>query len=393
MNMIGSPKIKSFTNNLLKPVETETSELLCEVFRCLDSAGIEYCVERNYEGYPDVLTGDLDLIVGKSSLEVAADEVLKVAKANGWLCYQSHIWERTAFLGLCRDLYPNRFTLTIEIFSGARWHGVEFLEGDRVVKQRLKHHITWKPQPAHQVIITAIHHLLYNNEIPEKYRDELSTLLRSDLVLVESNLVTKFGESHARSICDELLKENWVYFDFRLSIILKRSLLIRSIFSRPALVAKDLYKGLLSKRRNPEGVAIFIIGFSKYQSLMIANLFLTWMVRWHVFKPPKREIVGPDRSLFQSKRIIKKILASGGVAIVTNQNIKECLIETRMPSYTIVNDDKLRLLSSFRGELLASDIEAIDSMPDLEALILPILNAILWDRAKSNIQIMDSSCD
>ena len=41
----------------------DASLLLVKTLEWLDTSEIEYCVERNYQGYPESLTGDLDLVI------------------------------------------------------------------------------------------------------------------------------------------------------------------------------------------------------------------------------------------------------------------------------------------------------------------------------------------
>ena len=133
--MTGNQKINhnDFSSEIIS--ESKASELLVSIFSYLDNACIPYCVERNYENYPKKLTGDIDLIIGNDQLKNVAKEIIALAFDNGWRCYQKYIWEKTAYIGLSLDCFPERFALTVELFSGARWHGIEFLDSASIVNK------------------------------------------------------------------------------------------------------------------------------------------------------------------------------------------------------------------------------------------------------------------
>ena len=119
------------------------------------------------------------------------------------------------------------------MFAGARWHGIEFLSGEDVVRKRSRHGMTWKPNAAHQVIITVIHHLLYNNELPKKYQAEVAALSRQNIGEINSALTKYIGASCARIITDALRYERWEFFNKKSSLLVKRHLFLRSICLAP----------------------------------------------------------------------------------------------------------------------------------------------------------------
>ena len=383
MNMTGSHKISNFNPSDIVLPEKEASALVLAVCERLDAASIGYCVERNYQGYPDVLTGDVDLIIGHSDIIFVAKHICDVAKANGWLCYQHHIWERTAYLGLCFDGLPSRFTLTIELFSGARWHGVPFLDGVTVINDRLRHGITWKPSPGHQIIITVMHHLLYNGCVPNKYRDEISSLMGLGEESVEANLTPFFGRYYAKKVTKQLIRGDWQYFDKKIARRLKALLLLRAFILRPLTTLNDVKKGLVSHFGGPEGVAIIIdtVPDSKKDALIESMLGI--MIKWHVFKPPRREVVRASVSAFRTKRRVAKILSSGGVVLFDHEPAGEFIGKSSLPEYKIVQSDKL-LVFCQSVEIFSCSESLNTEGGNVDRVALEVLNAILCHRAALN---------
>ena len=139
----------------------EASTLLIKIFKWFAENNILYCVQRNYEKYPENITGDVDLIVSDQQLRFVFDNIILLARKTGWQCYYDYSWEKTAYIGLFKPIYPSRYTLTIELFAGARWHGLCYLPASLILHCRQKSGSTWKPAPCHQAIMTLIHHLLF----------------------------------------------------------------------------------------------------------------------------------------------------------------------------------------------------------------------------------------
>ena len=383
MNMIGSRKISNFNPSRIVLPEKEASALLGSICERLDAARIGYCVERNYQGYPEVLTGDVDLIIGDSNIIFVAQQIFDAAKANGWHCYQHHIWDKTAYLGLCFNGLPSRFTLTIELFSGARWHGIKFLDGVTVINDRLRHGITWKPSPGHQIIITVMHHLLYNGTVPQKYRDEIASLMELGEDSVKNNLIPFFGTRHAKKITKELVRENWQYFDYKAARRLKTLLLWRSLVSWPLTTLNDITKGLISHFRGPEGISISIDIASDLAKHALIESLLGILTKWHIFKPPRREVVRPSLSVFKAKRLVAKILSSGGVVLIDHAHASELTGRSSLPEYKIVQSERLVVFCQ-SVEIFSCRESLNTDGGNADRVSLEIINAVLSHRASLN---------
>ena len=233
--MTGNLKISDDDVSKLDIENYETSYLLKEIFNNFDLHQIPYCVERNYQNYPDVITGDVDIIIGDFDIKKASKLILEIANKNKWFAYQVYSWDKTVFLGLCSNCYPRRFTLTIELFSGACWHGIEFLSGREVTKHRIKHGITWKPRPGHQALITSVHHLLYGNGIPVKYREEIYRLTSIDHEEMSLKLKSLVGKKYANFFIKNILNQNWEFFNNNFVSRLRLFFLIKYLLRNPII--------------------------------------------------------------------------------------------------------------------------------------------------------------
>jgi len=74
-----------------KPNDNDAKQFLKIIFNFLNKKKIDYCVERNYEKYPNKITGDVDLIVDKKKIKYVTNQIIEIAKTYGWILYQKNI--------------------------------------------------------------------------------------------------------------------------------------------------------------------------------------------------------------------------------------------------------------------------------------------------------------
>ena len=381
MNMIGNQKISD--NDVLSEItsESKASDLLTLICLHLDNIQVPYCVERNYQGYPKVLTGDIDLVFGDVSIPSVSYEIIQIALANGWKCYQKHIWDKTAYIGLSSNCFPERFTLTIELFSGARWHGISFLDEKSIVKKRLRHSITWRPDPAHQIIITVIHHLLYNGNVPTKYRQEILELIDPNYKNVEDSLTFYFGKKNSKKIALSISKNRWDLLNNKFAFKLKLNLFFRSLIFRPFSSLLDITKGLFSFYRKPFGIGIFIDISNKQTKNNFMNSILFIMTKWHIFKPPIRTIISKDLPKKIAKQKMQKAFKSGGVSISDFAYCSDFEQIFILKPYIIRQREKLEIIHDSKIIFSSSQLLSIKKA-NINKITLLIINQILEHRSE-----------
>ena len=363
----------------------EASLLLARIFEWLDVAEIEYCVERNYQEYPDNLTGDLDLVVSDIKMMDAVRGIKTITKDMKWFCYQEHIWEKSAYLGFGKSIFPNRFALTVELFAGAMWHGIPYLSAPEILGQRLRYEILWCPRPAHQAIITSIHHLLYNGHVPVKYRNEVSALVRQDSDLFQSALFQAFGRKLAGDIFDHIITEDWDALPAK-AREMKVALFLRGLLRQPFKMVSTFKQGYQAKRRLPKGVVLFVFGDGIQRRGVFCQALLEFANRWHLFVPPVRRIIGDGVKQFGRSeiRLVNQIVQSGGVAIV---NCKEKMQVGLPLSYLAYRIDLDKYWITPNGASFANDAIAIN-IPNrtLESMAAQVWNFVLADRAHRHLR-------
>jgi hypothetical protein len=378
---------KVFCDNL------SASALLSAIFEWFDKTDHLYCVQRNYQGYPDKLTGDVDLVVAHDQAASIADELRNIAKKLGWACYIKHAWNNTAHLGFYKPVYPNRFVLVIDLFAGCGWHGIIYLSASDVLYHRIRYGITWCPLPAHQAIITLIHHLLYNGFVPSKYRQEIISLVSEDTESFSQFLSQSFGDKLTKLVLNSIFDGDWEILSRKVSYF-KISLVLRAS-KTPIVLAKTLLKGYDSFCNIPEGVVLLVVDDDFRRRKKLCNALLDTANRWHLFLPPLRKIVNYNMILFSKNipnevRLALRIIRRGGVAILGCNMASDIDLTLSIPTYKIIYaKNKCNVNVTNMSIIEASDHFEISEDKDINCVVQQVWNFILKDRAQNNLSRFD----
>ena len=312
--------------------EHSVNSFLKHVLDGLDKAKISYCVERNYQDYPNSITGDLDVLVSSEDLNAAVLETYHVAEEQNWKPYISHKTSQSAHIGFYTDLYPQRFVLVVEFFVGGSWRGFSFLDAKRVLKYRQKHGHYWKPQPCHEAMITLIHHLLYNKKVYDKYKDSIYNLYVSDSSMFKKELALVYGARVANLVSENIAIRNWSGLEL-ISADLRKVLVFRSFIFSFRKTLYDLIILYFKIRSKPNGLLI-IVQDEDNILLDLSEAIIDLAARWHIFIPPNKIILRWDKSLeINMVKVVKKVISSGGIAIVTCNSFRDLQSSKRGAKY------------------------------------------------------------
>jgi hypothetical protein len=154
-------------------------ELVESVFSRLRHSGACYAVIRNFEGYPSVLTGDIDLLVAPDEVGDAVVAVEAAARTAGYGVFYSNISPTISYVGLVglSNAGGERCILVIELFSSLAWRGLPYLPVGDVLASRVRiRGMSVLPLGA-SMAVTVLHHLVNNLRIPDKYSERIASML------------------------------------------------------------------------------------------------------------------------------------------------------------------------------------------------------------------------
>ena len=162
-----------------------SASLLKTVFNELDNKGIRYIVLRNYEGYPHQITGDVDIVISPRE----AGRVRQIFKAtvdrSGWHIVRdvTHSFLHGYVLVNPTANASSRAFLAFDFFLGLTWNGLPYFDFEDVWRTRVRHGFIWVPSFSRGAWVTALHYLLYNGHVPDRYRGRLTAALLGESTL------------------------------------------------------------------------------------------------------------------------------------------------------------------------------------------------------------------
>ena len=297
-------------------------EFLSAVCAGFDDTDIAYCMERNYSGYPDRITGDIDMVVQKSQLMEARAKLVAIAESAGWQIFYEFTWARVVHVGFTSTRHPDRYALVFELFCGGIWKGATFLSADEVLSARQKYGLTWRPRAAHEALLTYVHHLLYNSKVQEKYRDRLQHLVSTDQQEFLKCFAKRFGAESAAGHVKAICTGDWRYSQ-RMAPQLRRQLLMYSVTSDFAGLLRNVYLRYVAGRDQVAGPLIFVRSHDQRLGDSISVKLLDITTEWHLFMPGKKLLLMADEINVSGKkkiRVARRILSAGGVVILNGMH-------------------------------------------------------------------------
>ena len=300
-------------------LSTSASALLRTIFQRFEEVGHSYCAMRNYRGYPDKLTGDIDLVVAPDEIPAAVSTVRRAAMEHDWACYVLDIVPYAAHIGLYKPVYPERYALVIELSAGGGWRGMSYLPASHILNQRVRYGITWRPASSHEAILTLVHHLLYNKCVYAKYRREIRALVLDDEQSFLDQLATPCGNRLARLTLKSVLNDDWEALEQR-AWSYRWNLIMRSLLRNPFRFTTALFRAYGGFRSKPEGMVFVVSSDDQERCVQICEALLGLAKKWHLFLPPVRKIIylksSSSKEMTRTGKLVHQVMSHGGVAII-----------------------------------------------------------------------------
>lgn len=236
---------------------TDRSTILSDVIACLEASKSAYCVLNGYEGYPQVIPSDVDLLVD-DPLGVAR----RIVDRNIAQIVQAVQYESTAFsFVLSRPGADPSGFLLLDASSDVRDRGrIFFRAADILEGARRKDGF---PIPAPDIEFTCyLIKKLMKGDLNESRAARLSALYREAPAESARRVRDLFAPADAELILRAARREAWDGVRAG-SEGLRRALLRRTLFRRPRAVAAYWMAELarLARRvRNPVGLVVAFIG-------------------------------------------------------------------------------------------------------------------------------------
>ncbi len=156
----------------------DESDLLVAVRDFLAVNGVPYVLVRNYEGYPDRLTGDVDLYVPLEQVVARLESLRGIVEGLGWvLAHQVRRPWVLVIQAIKVESKGDRGILVFEFFDRFQWLGFEYVPFDAVLRLTAVHNGFCVLPPAVGYVITVCHYFFWVGFLPSKYRRAIAQFL------------------------------------------------------------------------------------------------------------------------------------------------------------------------------------------------------------------------
>ncbi len=188
---------------------TSRSEILSKILDQLAEKSMRFLVLRNYQRYPNYITGDVDLLlVDRQRIAECATLIDRIVTQSGWRIVQvirrPYIYSFTAV-----NLSSPELMLVIDVFLSLSWLTFEYIDSEAVYGRRKGWDGFSVPHSVDAAFITCVHYLLWSAFIPKKYRADIHDTAVGDPQQFLKYLQNAFGGSLGKEVHLLIAREHW----------------------------------------------------------------------------------------------------------------------------------------------------------------------------------------
>src|SRR6266576_3881024 len=107
--------------------QKQVSQFVTAAFRGWDSGGIDFLVLRNYEGLPEVVSNDIDVLVSADQARRAEEILGAAARETGFRLHNRAQYSTLALYFSNASGAQAHF----DLFTALQWRGFDFLNAGR----------------------------------------------------------------------------------------------------------------------------------------------------------------------------------------------------------------------------------------------------------------------
>jgi len=290
-------------------LKKDLSVILSGFFDKLNKKKLQFLVLRNSENYPDLITGDIDLLLRKEDFIQAGKLLIGILNSEDWELYLKYKSRHVFYLSfyLKNNINNDRDIITFEFFDGFKWHGIKYLNSNIVFKNKVKVKNFYKPENLYEQLNTLIFHILYSGALPDKYYSRLMHVFNLNEILFKEKLRNIVGLFAAYYLCKNLKEKNLNYNYLRYLILLR--LVFIEFVKNPINFVYGLFTDIYTHINRPPGIVVSI-NEKKVSDSLLQEL-LEHFTKYHIFLPPYRYIVYKKNK--SSMINVKKAINNGGV--------------------------------------------------------------------------------
>lgn len=236
---------------------TRVGELVRAIFDGWNREGIAFLVLRNYEGLPDEIGNDLDVLVAERRR--AELVLLDRAREHGWRLHNRAEFSPLSLFLSDRDRATQ---IHVDLFDRLVWRGMEILPAADLLHRRVPRGAFSIPSATQEAALNLVTRLLYHGYVKEKYAPAVARAFGKDPEAASRVLADPFGSRRAARLVRDATQGEWERIEASAQA-LRRALVARRLLRSPLPTARNLVSDALRLARRwlrPPGLVVALLG-------------------------------------------------------------------------------------------------------------------------------------
>lgn len=187
-------------------------DIITRIFSDLNNAEIPYVVLRNYEGLPDIVGHDIDLLVSENHLDTFTQLFLSIINSKEWAVVQRQ--SRYGFVSFIiispESIDGQTISLKWDLWAPITWMGIPWIDSKRILKGRkLYSDLFYIPSAGAESASLLLKDLIHGKCIKETYFERIRNFNSEDPHTFSSVLNNYFGSSLVNKLSEWVDAGEW----------------------------------------------------------------------------------------------------------------------------------------------------------------------------------------
>lgn len=240
---------------------SKKSELIQDLINDLNDS-IDYVVLRGYESIPYNTTGDIDLLISKSSFNSFCN-IIESLKSKHNLNELKRINRNYVYMFRLFHVELNEnYGLKIDIHFEESYLGAEYLSSKEILSKSTFYNDTKIPSYEHQVIFNYLQPILGMGYLPDKRKKRiLNQLNKCSFEKLKSELIHLFSKKASKFLIKIFTEKKMILSKYEILYI--RSCILFKSLEKPIKLLKNFTKTIYRRifyKFNPPGLFIVFMG-------------------------------------------------------------------------------------------------------------------------------------
>jgi thymidylate kinase len=247
---------------------TLVGHFLTKLFSRLDEEGVSYCVLRGYEGLPEVVEHDVDLLLNQEDLELFEHVLGEVCLSTGWYLVRTvsrfsfHSWYVAS-----EDKNALPSLLHIDVWTQIHWKAVIYADKGTILSTRRPHNSIWVASLGSEAAISLLKEYLQYGKVKDKgdgkTKHRITKLVEEDPDNFLATLEPCLGEPLSQFMLECARKADWPRLEGQVGKV-RRHLITRALARCPIgqlwSWIRFLWGHFSDKVLRPSGLFVCLIG-------------------------------------------------------------------------------------------------------------------------------------